>query len=191
MDGARKNIYSLCRRDSPIKGIGDLRGRSLICIDHPRACLAPLWLDTLLAQQGLLPADRFFGKVTRTQKVSQSVLSVFFRQADVSLTTRNGFQTAAELNPQVGQQLRVLATSPEMVNQLFCYRPDYPASLRKQTTLAATTMHLTPNGDQMQTVFKVDRLEEQPLTCLDSARELLAARAKLYAVTNRIAFSSP
>ena len=53
---------------------------------------------------------------------------------------------------------------------------------------AATSMHMTPNGQQLQTVFKVDRLEEQPLTCLDSARELLATHRRLcgekYSVNN-------
>ena len=122
----------LVHRDGPIKEIGDLQGRSLVWIDNPRACLAPIWLDTLLAQQGLGPADQFFGKMTPTKKTSQAVLPVFFRQADVCLTMRSGFQTAAELNPQVGRQLRVLATSPELVNQIFCYRPDYPASLSRK-----------------------------------------------------------
>ena len=49
---------------------------------------------------------------------------------------------------------------------------------------AATTMHMTPNGQQMQTVFKVDRVEEHPSTCLDSARELLAAHRRLCGGTN-------
>jgi ABC-type phosphate/phosphonate transport system substrate-binding protein len=176
----------LVHRDGPIKELGDLQGRSLVWLDHPRACLARLWLDTLLAQEGLGPPDQLFGKVTPTKKMSQAVLPVFFRQADVCLTTRNGFQTAAELNPQVGRQLRVLATSSELVNQIFCYRPDYPASNRKETMAAATTMHMTPNGQQMQTVFKVERLEEQPLTCLDSARELLATHRRLCGATNGI-----
>ena len=176
----------LVRRDGPIKKIGDLQGRNLVWLEHPRACLAPIWLDTLLAQDGLRPPDQFFGKMTPTKKTSQAMLPVFFRQADVCLTTRNGFQTAAELNPQVGQQLRVLATSPELVNNLFCYRPDYPASSRNETMAAATSMHMTPNGQQLQTVFKVDRLEEQPLTCLDSARELLATHRRLCGATNSV-----
>ena len=45
-------------------------------------------------------------------------------------------------------------------------------------------MHMTPNGQQMQTVFKVDRLEEQSLACLDSARELLATHRRLCGETN-------
>ena len=176
----------LVHRDGPIKEIGDLRGRSLVWIDNPRACLALIWLDTLLAQQGLGPTDQSFGKMTPTKKMSQAVLLVFFRQADVCLTTRSGFQTAAELNPQVGRQLRVLATSPELVNQIFCYRPDYPTPLLKEVVAAATTMHMTPDGRQLQTVFKVDRVEEQPPTCLDSARELLATHRRLCGATNSV-----
>ena len=161
MNGRSTEEYLLLvHRDGPIKEIGDLQGRSLVWLEHPRACLAPVWLDTLLAQGGLGPADQFFGKMTPTKKASQAVLSVFFRQADVSLTTRNGFQMAAELNPQVGQQLRVLASSPEFVHHVYRFRPDYPADNLKQVLAAMSTMHQTPSGQQMQTVFKVDRLEE-------------------------------
>ena len=176
----------LVHRDSPIKEIGDLQGRSLVWLEHPRACLAPIWLDTLLAQRGLGPPDQLFGKMTPTKKTSQAVLSIFFRQADVSLTTRNGFQIAAELNPQVGRQLRVLASSPEFVHHVYCFRPDYPAENLKQVLAAISTMHQSPSGQQMQTVFKVDRLEEQSLDCLDNARELLAAHKRLCSATNKV-----
>ena len=45
-------------------------------------------------------------------------------------------------------------------------------------------MHESQQGRQIFTVFKVDRLEEPPLTCLDSARDLLAAYRRLCGGTN-------
>jgi ABC-type phosphate/phosphonate transport system substrate-binding protein len=181
----------LVRGDGPIKKIGELRGRDLVWLEHPRACLASIWLDTLLAQGGLGPPDQFFGKMTPTKKASQTMLPVFFRQADVCLTTRNFFQMAAELNPQVGQQLRVLASSPEVVHYVYCFRPDYLVAYKKEVLATISTMHQTPSGQQMQTVFKVDKLEEQSLDCLDSARELLAIHQRLCSTTNSVKNLNP
>jgi phosphonate transport system substrate-binding protein len=176
---SREEYVLLVHKEGPIKEIKDLLGRSLNIFDHPRACLAPAWLDTLLLKDGLGTIEQCFGKVTRSKKTSQAVLSVFFRQAEVGLASRSAFKIAAELNPQVGQKLIVLASSPELVYIIYCFRPDYPVSDRNQVLAAISTMHDTPSGQQLQTVFKVDRLEEQSLACLDSARELMAQHKRL------------
>ena len=100
------------------------------------------------------------------------------------LVTLSGFKIASELNPQVGQQLRVLASSPELVPSLFCFRPDYPPEKLKRVMVGATTLHQTPGGQQLQTIFKVDRMEEGPASHLDSARELLARHQRLSGTTS-------
>jgi phosphonate transport system substrate-binding protein len=174
----------LAHRDGAVKSLQDLPGHSLVVFDNVRACLAPVWLETVLAQHGLTPGESGFSKVTRAKKLSQVVLSVFFRQTEVCLVTRNGFKTVSELNPQVGQQLRVLASSPAVVPSLFCFRPDYPPEKLKKIVAGATTLHQTPGGQQLQTIFKVDRMEAHPASCLDSARELLALHRRLCGATN-------
>jgi hypothetical protein len=50
-------------------------------------------------------------------------------------------------------------------------------------------LHQTPGGQQLQTIFKVDRLEEHPVSSLDSARELLALHQRLCGATNQVAAS--
>ncbi|NTW36129.1 MAG: phosphate/phosphite/phosphonate ABC transporter substrate-binding protein, partial [Syntrophobacteraceae bacterium] len=98
----------LVHRDSGMEGVADLRGRSLLVLQNPRMSLATVWLDTLLAQNGLETTPEFCSRVTIVNKLSQVVLPVFFRKSDACVVTRRGFQTMSELNPQVGKQLRVL-----------------------------------------------------------------------------------
>jgi phosphonate transport system substrate-binding protein len=178
-DATTEQYVLLVHRDSAIQQVGDLAGRPLVRLDNPRAALASLWLDVLLAQNGQRPAAEFFGTVARTAKPSQAIQQVFFRKMDAAVVTRASFKLACELNPQIGQTLRELAASPEFVPQVFCYRPDYPPALRQQATAGTLRVHESPEGRQVLTVFKVDRLVELPQSCLDSVRELLAAHARL------------
>jgi ABC-type phosphate/phosphonate transport system substrate-binding protein len=183
--GTTEEYLLIVHRDSPVQQVKDLAGRSLVRLENPRASLAPIWLDVLLALGGLR-GEACFSAVTRTLKASQAILQVFFRKIDACLVTRAGFEITNELNPQVGKQLRVLAASPEFVPQLYCFRPNYPPALRQKAVAAISKMHESRQGRQVLTTFKVDRLEEQSLDCLDSARELLATHVKLYAFTNRV-----
>jgi ABC-type phosphate/phosphonate transport system substrate-binding protein len=160
-------------RDSGIERIEDLRSRSLVIFQNPRASLAQVWLETLLAEAKLgRPADlcvrlNFFNKLSRV------ILPVFFRQTDACLVTRSGFETMSELNPQVGRQLKVLASSPAVVPTVFCCRANQPSPYRDPILAQLGVVNSSPAGQQFLTLFQVDSLQQSPLSCLDSACELL------------------
>ena len=44
---------------------------------------------------------------------------------DACVVARTGFETMCEINPQIGKQLKVIASSPEVVPAVFCFRADY------------------------------------------------------------------
>lgn len=49
--------------------------------------------------------------------------------------------------------------------------------LRRRIETAVLTLHESPAGRQVMTVFQGERLEKHPLSCLESARALLADQA--------------
>jgi phosphonate transport system substrate-binding protein len=175
----------LVHRNSGIERIGDLRGRSLSFLRSPRMSLAQAWLDVFLVKSGFLPAARFCGRVTQIDKLSRTVLPVFFRQSDACVVTRRGFQTMSELNPQVGRQLKVLASSPEVVPAGFCFRKDYTDPCREKLLVEMDRIHTIPAGQQVLTIFQCERLAVRPLSCLDSAFELLSEHRRLSPVGGR------
>ena len=62
-----------------------------------------VWLSTILEEGHCGSSDQFFGSVTTDTKVSRVVLPVFLGQADACLTSKAGFDTMCELNPQVAK----------------------------------------------------------------------------------------
>jgi phosphonate transport system substrate-binding protein len=118
------------------------------------------------------------------------VLPVFFRQTDACLVDRQGFDTMCELNPQLGKQLRTLASSPRLITMVFCFRSAYSPPVKNEIVRAMEELYTTPAGQQILTVFQIDKMQIASDSDLDSARELLDAYEQLAAVSRRPADDS-
>lgn len=175
----------LSHKEGRVKTLADLSGASLQLYTNPRACLAPLWLDIILARHGLPTAARFAGKVSGESKLSKVILPVFFRQADVCVVTRSGFDIMAELNPQISAQLIVLAESPEMVPAMFAFRADYSPIFMDKLVIGLNALKTTPVGRQVLTIFQSENIEECSASCLDTALELIKTHKQLLLKENR------
>jgi phosphonate transport system substrate-binding protein len=170
----------LARTDSAINTLADLKGRQVAVLDNLQGSLAVPWLEVLLDQHKLGAPETFFSRVTRSIKISKAALPVFFGRSDACIITRQGFAVLGELNPQVTQQLRVLATSPELVPFVTCFRAGMAPVVREKLVATITQANTTPAGRQLLTIFQCDRIEERPLSRLQTTRDLLAARARLH-----------
>lgn len=169
----------LVNRKSNIRKLSDLKGGMIGILSSQRAALTGIWLDTLLLREGLEPADSFFKRVDTSTKVSNLLIPLFFGKLDAGLVTRRGFDIMVELNPQTGEQLKVLASSEPLVPTAFCFRKNYNSSIRKQILNEIQRWHLSPAGKQSLTIFQTDSLKEEPIGCLDGAMELIAEHQRL------------
>lgn len=165
----------LVRQDSGVHDLGGLRGRSLIVFQHASMCLATAWLETMLAASNLDASDRFFTRVTKSRKVAQAVLPVFFGSVDVCLVTRQAFDTMCELNPQLRQTIRVLATSPKVLAALVAVHKDCPDETKRRFRTALAGMYDSTSGRQILTLFQSDRLVVVDSSLLAASVDLLAA----------------
>jgi hypothetical protein len=96
----------LVHNSSPFKKIADLRAAQIVSHFHRDLVLLPAWLGTLLAAANLSPAERFFGSFTSHDKLNQVLLPVIFHRVDGACVARRSWETAVELNPQLGRDLR-------------------------------------------------------------------------------------
>jgi len=168
----RKNSFTeqyiiLVHRNSGINDVHDLRGRKILLYNNPRMCLAPAWVASITG----LPKTESIG-MTRIDNISRTVLPVFFHQADACVVTAIGFEIACELNPQLLKDLRVLATSPEVVSSVFFFRPGYVSHVKDKLETAMLTLQETPAGQQLLMMFQGDAVVKQPISCLESSRQL-------------------
>lgn len=179
-----KQYLILVREDSGIRRLDELRGQRLIALKTPQMCVAPAWLSTQLSGAG---GEPFFRSVTTESKVSRVVLPVFFGQREACLTTKRGFDTMCELNPQVGKGLRVLTSSPAMV--IFCYvfRKNYASVQRERLVKALSSLSDTAAGRQLAELFQFEQVALRDASCLASALGVLemAERSRIQGAAGR------
>jgi len=163
----------LAKRNGGIRQLGDLKGHRLCALKTPRMCVAPAWLFTILAEGHYGPAEQFFGSVATDAKVSRVVLPVFFGQAEACLASKRGFDMMCELNPQVAGDLTVLASSPALVVNFYIFRKNYERVQREKVIRAMSSLHSSPAGRQLATLFQFEELGVKDASCLASALALL------------------
>lgn len=178
-DSITEEYLLIVNKSSNIEALKDLKGRSIGMLSSVLASLAGDWLDTLLLRDGLERSSGFFGQIVADPKAGNLLIPLFFGKLDACVVTRKVFDTMVELNPQTGKKLKILDASPPVVPVVFCFRKSYTSPLREQVIDWATRTHLSSAGMQSLMVFQLDRMEQQPISRLDSALKLLSEYQKL------------
>jgi len=132
-----------------------------------------------LLRQRLPEMDQFFSTVLNKPKPSQAIHAVYFGSADVCVTTEQAFQTMVELNPQVGKKLKIISTSPGLLQGVSIYRSGYPKILREKIETICLRLKTYPRGKQVLTLFQIDDLAIPSRNDFDETRRLYGEYRRL------------
>lgn len=139
------------------KKLSAMTQRRLMVEHYDQWNIGRIWLETELNRMQLPKSETFFTAIQDADKPTRLVLPVFFGQAEACLVTQSAYHTMVELNPQLGQKLRVLMRSPGVIKSLFCVAdyldPDFVAETKKRVH----SMHLTDDGQQLMMIFRLKR----------------------------------
>ena len=157
--GPREYVL-LVKAEAPYQELLDLRGKDVILLENTNCEMSENWLNTLLLEEGLGDAGSFFGRSAMETKPTKTILPVFFGQADACVVNRLVLDMMSELNPQVGRQLRAIAVSEPLVDAVtYIARDGWDQSYHRADLLESlATLHEDPQGEQILTLFKADRL---------------------------------
>jgi hypothetical protein len=166
--------------------IAALRGKRLIIANaSAHRMVGDLWFDVLLMEAGLPERGQAFPDARFVAKPSQAILPLFFGQADVALVTRASYDTAVELNPQLGKRLGIVARSPRLLPGLVCARKSLPTDVRRRYVEKATTIHENPRFRQTIQLLRMNKLVAWDPHYLDAARALTARYQALRKIAPR------
>ncbi len=181
----------LVHAKSGITRVQQLKGVSLAIHQNKAASLALVWVSTLLASQRLDPPERFFGRTVFNTKLARVLLPVFFRQVDACVVRRSGYRTMCDLNPQLGRQLRVVATSPHLITELFGLHKHCPSPESETFKNALMNLRNTSFGKQVTTLFQSGAFVPETDSCMREVLELVAAYDRIRARSGREAAGAP
>lgn len=172
-----KYFYSqyilLVRIDRGIKSLNELRDKQLVISSGQSGEIPSLWMDTLLMKEGLGEMRSFFAKIKEVQKPSESVLPVFFRQADAAIVMRNSYEMMVELNPQLEKELKILAVSRDFLGPIVSLRKDLSPRYKTIISKSLESLHKNPQGKQILTLFRTNRLLPYKPTYIENVDALL------------------
>lgn len=176
--GAEQYVL-LSRRSGGLSHVSQLRGKRLCTLSAPKMCLASAWLSTVLDPAGAGPAEQFFGSIATETKVSRVVLPVFFGQTDVCLTSKRGFDTMCEMNPQVAKELVSIASSPPLIVSFYVFHKNYHSPNRQRFVNLMSSLRTSVAGRQLATLFQFGDLIVRDAGCLTSSLEVLEAADRI------------
>ena len=163
----------LVRKNSAVKSLSDLRGRSLNLITGQSSKLGRHWLDTIVLAQEASSPEVFFSRMEYMSNPMSTVLPVFFGKRDAALVDETQFMLMAELNPQLNI-LHAIESSAPLLNAIICLSRKGWSSQRFKMDLvsALADLHRNPAGQQILTLFKAGRLVPFQDHYLNSVRDL-------------------
>lgn len=177
--GEGEKYALIVHKNSGIKSLADLSGKVINIQSHGQIYeVSELWLEEQLLENNLGRVDKFFLKIDRKLTASKCSLPVFFNQVESCLVNKQSFDTLKELNPQLGDQLMVIAESPVFLKAVLCYTEKCEMQYRKLLDNLLPNLHTYTKGRQIMMLFKFDRLipfQKQYLNSIIDLRNSLQA----------------
>jgi len=123
--------YIFTRKDSGIKTVADMEGKSLVLVDKATTAgyLYPVFY---LKEYGIDDIEKFFSSVYFAGSHDGSAWAVYKGEAAVGACKNHVFQSMAAEHPQFRERMVVLAESPEVPSNGLGIRSDLNESLKKQ-----------------------------------------------------------
>jgi hypothetical protein len=171
----------LVHSSSRFNKLGDLRGAQVLTHFHRDMVLLPAWLSTMLAANNLPAPERFFGNLDSRGTLNQVVLPVFFRRADGACLARRSWETAVELNPQLGRDLRALEVSPKIIPIAIGFRRGCNANSRKLLVNSMLTISNSAAGKQISALYQARGFVARPTSVMKSTVEMVRQFERLAA----------
>lgn len=170
----------LVRDDSDIHSVSQLNGEPIVFYKNAHMDLGTVWLETLLLEKNHETIEEFFSIQTFETKPAQVVLPVFFGKKTACLITKNTFEVMGELNPQLGQQLRILEQSPVLLSAGFVFiKQEVNTGYRDEVIEAMTKLSESEAGKQLLSITQANMITTLPVKRLEESFDLIRKHKRL------------
>ncbi|MBU0968495.1 MAG: phosphate/phosphite/phosphonate ABC transporter substrate-binding protein [Proteobacteria bacterium] len=137
--------YILVRKDSGIRNVDDMRGKSIVFVD-PATMEGYLFPLAYLEQHDITDINTFFNRFYFTGSHASAIFAVLDGRADIGAAKNTVFKRLVDNDPSIGQELDIIAKSPMVPEVTLCIRNEIDQNLRVKLADALLQMDKTEEG---------------------------------------------
>lgn len=182
-DSPYEQYILLVHKQSGIATLEDLVHSTLVLFDNSRMIVAPAWLDNNLHERNLGSIEKHFQNVETASQPNLAILPVFFQKKKACLVTKDAFLIMTELNPQLSEQLVILAESPPFIPSGLFFRKGYTSSFKQKIYDEIEGWTEIPSYRQLTVIFQLDTLRPAESNILDETVEELQKHIQYFGTT--------
>jgi ABC-type phosphate/phosphonate transport system substrate-binding protein len=151
----------LVQAKSKFKSLKDLRGKHFIRLGNND--LEDLYINTIFQRKFHKDTKEFFQKTSTVKKYTKAIMKLFFKKADAALVSKQSFELAAELNPQIAKKLKPIYNFTIKASNGSFFKKKYSKQNIEIYRKIALSLHKTPRGKQILQVFKADYIVQNSI----------------------------
>lgn len=161
----------LVRKDAHHKDLVSLKNQKLAYSISDEVGIA--YLNHQIQLKNLGNQTTFFKQLLPKKYGGLTTTAVFFKEADAGLVLESDFDIAAELNPQLKQQLVSLVSSPQYINNVIAYSNALSIEEIASLNEIMNSVHKNEKGNKLLNMFKAQGAVKIDTNDLNSVRELI------------------
>ncbi len=178
--GKLNSVLLLARTDKNINSTRDMRQKRLIIPEFHE--LAEVFIDTISLNNYHIPYTKLFSSITILNKDNRIVLDLFFDKADVALVNEGVFESMTELNPQLKEKIKIIASYPTKSKSYAYVNKNY---IHRQKIIDNyLNMIASARGRQFLNLYQQDILEACSVKELETYDELAKEHQRLLKITH-------
>jgi phosphonate transport system substrate-binding protein len=168
--GTVYHSYIIVPRDSPAKGLDDLKGKSFAFSD-PMSNTGKLVPEYMLARKGT-SSDKFFSKTVYSGSHDKSIVAVAEKMVDGAAVDSLIWEYLNKIKPELTGNTRVLLKSEPYTIPPFVVHPALDPTLKESLRTVLLNAHTKPLGKALLDKMMIERFVPVADKDYDSIREM-------------------
>ncbi len=148
--------YLFVRRDSNIKTVADMRGKTLALVDKATTA-GYIFPRFFFKNHGIAALNDHFSRIVYAGSHDAAAWAVYIGEAQVGAAKNHVFRDLCAEHPDFEKEMLVLAESPDVPSNAFSVRADLNPALKLRLQSLLLTMHENPEGAEALHRFGASR----------------------------------
>jgi phosphonate transport system substrate-binding protein len=144
-EGSTSQGYIFVRKDSGIKNVEDMRGKSVVFVD-PATAEGYVFARAFFRQHGIEDFDSYFSRHYYSGSHASAVFAVLDGRADIGSAKNTVYNQLVGRDPSILGELSIIATSPEVPDVTLCFKRDMAPELLDKLRTSLLNMDQTIEG---------------------------------------------